>query len=77
MRLKAKKTVSLAQRPGLEGQLELCSRHLGKGQRVMHAGPARLIEVSPAGVFLFVDIETGIELCLHRDEVIRFTVGDS
>ncbi len=65
----------VVQRVGLVGELELCSRHLGEGKRIMHHGPARLVDVSE-GMFLFVDEETSVEMWLHPDEVVRFTVGD-
>ncbi len=69
-----KKTKRPVERPGLDGQLELCSRHLGEGKRIMHTGTARLVEASE-GMFLFVDDETGVEMWLHPDEVVSFTTG--
>ncbi len=74
MPLRRKTAPPVIQRPGLRGHLELCSRHLGEGKRIMHNGPARLIDVSE-GMFLFVDEETSVEMWLHPDEVVSFTTG--
>ncbi len=63
-------------RPGLEGQLEIFSRHLGKGRRLAHTGPARLLEAHD-GLLLFLDLGTGREMWLAVDEVVRFTVGEA
>ncbi len=58
--------------PGLEGHLEIFSRHQGNGQRIQHACRARLREGSH-GMFLFVDLDSGFELWLHADEVTSFS----
>ncbi len=63
---------ALATTTGLHGHLEFCTRHLGDGQRIMHHGHAKLIRAEN-GLFLFIDLDSGIEMWLYADEVVRFT----
>lgn len=58
---------------GLEGDLAFRTRPDAGG--LAHHGPARLVDAHE-GVFLFVDLETGIEVCLHTDEIVRFVSRD-
>jgi ABC-type taurine transport system ATPase subunit len=74
IRLRKKTAAKVVERPGLEGYLKIFSRHLGKGTRLQHEGPARLLAAHD-GLVLFLDIETGKELWLAVDEVVSFSTG--
>ncbi len=57
--------------PVAEGQLEFCTRPLDGDLPVEHAGHARLVGADK-DMLKFVDVETGIEVWLHPDELVRF-----
>jgi hypothetical protein len=56
--------------PGLKGTLEFCTRP-DHGQRIMHRGHALLLRAAN-GVFVFLDVETRMEVCLYADEIVEF-----
>ncbi len=54
--------------PVAEGQLEFCTRPLAGDLPVEHAGAARLVGADK-DMLKFIDVETGIEVWLHPDEL--------
>ncbi len=58
-----------------EGLLVFCTRPGFRSMPVEHTGRARLAGAAN-GMLLFVDLESGIELWLHPDELIRFDTRD-
>lgn len=55
--------------PGLDGMLRFRTRV--EAGALCHQGTARLVDMHE-GTFLFIDLETGIEVCLHADEILEF-----